>query len=207
MSLRLSFSSLRDDFAEHLKDGLVEKPLFVSCWRCRRTTPSDLKWVCPHCNFANQRTQLYSFLNGCQQCGSHPAGIECPHCNAVISDERGTEFIAVAFVPKRPLPPKEDPALRERATHERRKLQLDRDIEIAEREARLSSERSKIKTPESDEKKRDREVSAYVANVMGYHKSIQRARQQAEKDYANDSDGLERVLMALKEFEESKIRL
>ena len=75
-----------------------------------------------------------------------------------------------------------------------------------ELEAKLSKVKKEITGSGDADAQREREITAYVGRVMGYHASIKKAQQQAEQDYKDDPDGLEKVTMALEQLRESKMQ-
>jgi ribosomal protein L37E len=211
MAQKAFAANARREFRRHLS-GAGPKGVVVSveCTKCHKKILSAMKWHCANCGFDNQRTELYSFLNKCQKCESVPSAVVCPHCSTMMffTDERDAQFAARQVVEEKKPPQKVDPSQREARAHSREKLRLDREIELAELKGKLARARraAEPKAAPTEDEKMDTEIRAYVARIMGQHKAISRAQEQAAIDYKDDEDGLQKVMMALEQWREAHIQ-
>ncbi len=211
MTQKSSASSARRDFRRQLSSANDKRVIAtVECGKCHKKVSSAMRWRCAHCGFDNQRTELYSFLNKCQKCETAPTAVVCPHCEALIflTDEKDSQFSARKFAEQKKPHPKEDPSQRDSRTHAKEKIRLEREIELAQLKSKLAhaKRRADENKEQTDDEKMDVEIRAYVARIMGQHKAIGRAKEQAAEDYKDDADGLEKVMMALEQWREVHVQ-
>lgn len=198
----------REEFKKRIEmSGLAKSAVALECDRCHAHVSSDTRWRCGRCGFENHRTNLYSFLNKCQKCEEAPTSLVCPRCDRPITlvDGQDSRFSATVAVERKKHLPKEEPSQRERRVHAKEKERLVRAIEIAELEAKLMQARKLGEIEKSEDERKHSEITAYVARIMGYHKALGKAKEQAAVDYKDDADGLEKVNMALEQWRETHL--
>jgi hypothetical protein len=180
--------------------GFDPAPLRLFCERCDKCVPSDVRWVCGHCEHENRRTKLYSFLNKCQSCEREPASYACPHCgatNALESDgSNGLPakcFLAPAEEPKKPAP-EVDPRIKKKREHAERKEDLEQEIEITQLNVRLTQlKASSAPIEQSPHAALEKSFSEYETHFMGVHMVAKEQRAKNAERYKDDPEMLERA--------------
>jgi len=182
----------------------------MQCNICKTQVLIDQAWRCGRCGFDNYRVELYTLLYKCQKCGVAPSRVACTSCDATIElVDRGHNETPARILSGSKYPePKVDPLTDERAKHLREIEDLKRKIELARFRAQLNEAESSAapKKAETVEEKLDLEIKAYVERIMAQHKAIARAKEQAAEDFGDDSDGLEKVTLALEEWREAHMQ-
>lgn len=189
MARKITSLKARKIFKTRLLLGLVLKPLRLFCEHCDKYVPSDMEWVCGHCNEHNHFTKYYSFLNKCRRCKRPPKSYICPHCGAVNYLDKDEESLHPArqidnTVPAPPL----DHRVEKRQAHEERKEDLANEIEIARLNAALArlKESAEFGFETEAMRKLEKSFSEHDAHVMGVHKIEAREEKLIPEKYKDD---------------------
>jgi hypothetical protein len=185
--------------------GLRRKPLRLFCEHCGKFIPSDLTWFCGYCNNENIHTKIYSFLNKCEECKRAPQSLHCPHCGEPIffGKSRNDGHPAWHKLPLSPPPPRL-PETREQTeakmkaknleNRQERRAELEYEIVCAKLDNELAAlkkqgEMIKGGTPEE---LLERDFLKHDAHFMAVHKIANRKLEAYKKEFAHDSDLLEK---------------
>ena len=105
MARKITSLKARRLFRRRLVFGLILKPLRLFCDHCDKYVPSNMEWVCGHCNEPNLVTKYYSFLNKCYNCKRAPKSYVCPHCGEVNFLDKDRDDSHPARKGAAPVPP------------------------------------------------------------------------------------------------------
>ncbi|HWA85283.1 MAG TPA: zinc ribbon domain-containing protein [Opitutus sp.] len=173
------------------------KPLRLFCEHCDKYVPSDMPWQCSHCNFENDRTRYYSFLNKCQECKRPPKSYVCPHCGTVNFLDKDQDSAHPARKSTRCVLPEPVIDLREekQRQHEDQKQDLVREIEITKLNARLAQLKA---SPEFQKElnareKLEKSFSEHDAHVMGVYMIEKEQRAKHAERHKDDPEMLEKA--------------
>lgn len=147
----------REAFQRQLRPFASRELIQLLCGRCNKAVPGDMEWICGYCRHPNLRTRTYSFLNRCQSCGKEPKSLVCPHCEAMVflTDEKDGMQPARKFVALEEPPPTVDPREQKRKAHEDEVEELNRQIQLAEKNALLARAKAAVDIkPEKSEKEK-----------------------------------------------------
>ena len=139
------------------------RPVRLFCTKCDRYIPGDMEWSCSHCNYGNEGTRYYSFLNKCKNCKRAPKSVVCPHCGELNYLDKHRIGTHPASSLKIPIPPQ----TREEILRQRREERSDQkeDIEHKILIARLDKD---LTDTEADMKPKD--ASAALEAAWQKHK-------------------------------------
>lgn len=197
----------RAEFRKRFRYGEHEAlNLDVVCPKCRRPISSAMPWRCGRCQFDNRRTDIYSFLYKCQKCEEEPLGVECPRCGGIVylTEERRAPFVAAA-IPQ--TIQKEDPDERERKAHAKSKERLQRKIEIAELNAKLTQAGQAAESKPKDlEAVLVEQLEADLKKGMALEAAIAKVKHRIAEDFKDDDDSREKYDLWIEGWRERKIQ-
>ena len=195
MAGRLPNLKARTQYKQRLLLGLVFKPLRLFCEYCDKYIPSDMPWRCSHCDHANDRTKIYSFLNKCRECKRVPKSYACPHCSNVnfLDKDSNPSHPARSTMERPPVETSaEEVRLQKKNEHNDRKEEIEREIEITRLNASLVELKAstQFQKAKSTREKLEESFSEHDAHVMGAQMIADEQRVKNAEKYKDDSNGL-----------------
>lgn len=214
MAGRIPTLKARGRFKARLLLGLTLRPLRLFCERCDAYIPSDMVWVCSYCNFENRITQIYSFLNKCQNCKRPPKSYVCPRCTSVNFLDRDSDgshpaWGAHALPNAAPTAAmvEEDPLEKKRREQLEEREDLQHQIEVARLNERLQELKSStaFKQEVSAMERLEKSFSEHDAHTMGVHIIAKRERALITEQFKDDPEMRERAEASLTNWLEKLI--
>jgi len=198
----------RSRYKQRLVVGLVLRPMRLFCDHCDKYVPSDMPWRCPHCNEANTKTRLYSFLNKCRTCKRSPFSYVCPHCEKVnLLDVDGAGYSAVALREATVGETHEEQLNRKRVERQIAKEEIESEIEMTALSAKLTRLKAsaEFKKARSKQEELEESFSEHDAHVMGAYMLVKEQRRKNEERFKDDAELLEMANMSLEKWLESQM--
>lgn len=179
-------------FARLFQD--ITKPFRPFCPHCGKYLPTSLDWKCGFCDYANSKTQIYSFLYQCECCKAEPKAYRCQHCDEVIFLDKNNDDTHCAMVLQSTT---EKTKPNEPSIHELRRNQLDeKDHKLTLTGKEIALERAAQELKALQARRKEERLSRYDLlkksakdnreHSTGVHRIVAEDRKQAEEDYKDN---------------------
>jgi hypothetical protein len=206
MARKITSLKARNIYKTRLFLGLVLKPLRLFCHVCDKYIPSDMEWICGHCNEQNHATRLYSFLNKCRNCKRPPKSFVCPHCGALNFLDKNKSGSHPASSITVPIPEKTKAEIRQ-LRHEERSDQKE-DIEHEIYMTRLNAELAKARAAAKPREKKTRmeelkdDWERCKTDALGVDEIVHEALANNAAEFKNDPEKREKFDLFAKDWAE-----
>lgn len=183
---------------------LDKRAIRFDCPHCRKKIASNTPWVCGFCNQTNRQVDDYPFVHRCGHCGAEPKAYLCHHCGTLIflSDDEFKESYARSVGA---------PVVDTSEIEEKAEARLERNLQHQLRVARMNAQlKAILEQCNPPPKLGPREAlqehfSKEKAYTMGAHEIADQELAQAEIDYQDNPNMLERERLFIKSWLENRL--